>query len=83
MQLHPIRAHGTEIQDLPGFGLDLRIKKQDFLPLTPSFFPNLQFFMKSVYLIAAWKSRRGYVRRGCFRLTKVLNQDNMDVSCIR
>ena len=37
MQLHPIRTHGTDVQDLPGLRLDLRIKKQDFLHLIPSF----------------------------------------------
>ena len=40
MQLHPIRTHGTDVQDLPGLRLDLRIKKQDFLHLIPSFPQN-------------------------------------------
>ena len=58
MQLHPIGAHGTDVQELPGFGLDLRIKKQDFLHLIPSFCQNLQIFTKSVYRKAAGKSRK-------------------------
>ena len=50
MQLHPIRTHGTDVQDLPGLRLDLRIKKTGFSPPDPLLSPKLTKFSCNQYI---------------------------------